>query len=49
MSIFNLDYYGMFVSDESSLYDLCWFDSEIEKVQEMISQNYKIDNYLYLR
>lgn len=42
-NIFDLDYYGMFISDESSLYNFCWSDTEIEKVHDMINHYYQID------
>ncbi|RUT28047.1 hypothetical protein EJP77_18705 [Paenibacillus zeisoli] len=41
--VFNMDYHGMFISDESSIYDFCWSDELIEEKAKIINQHYGIE------
>ncbi|OUS75271.1 hypothetical protein B1748_17415 [Paenibacillus sp. MY03] len=41
--IFEMDYNGMFISDESSMYDFCWTDDSLLEKQERIKEIYNID------
>ena len=41
-AVFAMDYYNIFISDESSMYDFCWDDILIEK-QKIIQRLYGID------
>jgi hypothetical protein len=39
--IFDMDYMGIFISDFSSLYDICWTDESILIAKEKINKNYR--------
>jgi hypothetical protein len=40
--IFDMDYYGMFISDESSMYDFCWADELLNEKKLKIQEVYGI-------
>ncbi|MHA7966708.1 hypothetical protein ACX93W_21580 [Paenibacillus sp. CAU 1782] len=42
--IFEMDYYEMFISDESSMYDFCWTDDSLLEKQERIKEIYNINS-----
>jgi len=41
--IFDMDYYGMFISDESSMYDFCWSDELLDEKQKHIKERFGIE------
>ncbi|MGO4500094.1 hypothetical protein AB4114_29890 [Paenibacillus sp. 2RAB27] len=41
--IFEIDYNGIFISDESSMYDFCWTDDSLNEKQLKIAEAYGID------
>lgn len=40
--IFEMDYYGMFISDESSIYDFCLTDERLKEIEQKIQVKYGI-------
>lgn len=41
--VFDMDYYGMFISDQSSMYDFCWSDDLLNDKKMKIQEEYGIE------
>ena len=41
--VFDMDYAGIFISDESSLYDFCWTNESLSIAKEKINNIYRIN------
>lgn len=42
-AVFDMDYYGMFISDQSSMYDFCWSDDLLYDKKMKIQEEYGIE------